>query len=294
MIAVAAAALRARWRMFWAKAIAVCVLRDGVQLVRTGPIELLDEEFLDSLATGRLFEGTSLPHGDAASEKFSRIFQFSQPIIFSKFSFQEITSYEFIKNNRDYFYELRQSNLFLLAMLFVLFATIWVFAAGFGSPLALFAGFIFGQWFGLLFSVIGMTLGATLLYLFANYFLKEMIRDKFLNRFKNLEEKFKKSEFVYLLIYRFIGGIPFVLSNVLPCIFNVRSSNFFWATLVGTLPQIFLVCSIGNGLDKIIEKNLQAPTITDMIGSPDIYIPIIVFICLLLITIFLRKIFYSK
>ena len=37
--------------------------------------------------------------------------------LLSKFSIQEITSYEFIKNNRDYFYELRQSNLFLLAII---------------------------------------------------------------------------------------------------------------------------------------------------------------------------------
>jgi uncharacterized membrane protein YdjX (TVP38/TMEM64 family) len=104
--------------------------------------------------------------------------------IFNKFSLQEIASYEFIKNNRDYFYELRQSNLFILGVVFILFSALWVFAAGFGSPLALFAGFIFGKWFGLIFAVIGMTIGATLLYIFANYFLKEMIRDKFLNRFK--------------------------------------------------------------------------------------------------------------
>ena len=64
-------------------------------------------------------------------------------LIFTKFSFEEITSYEFIKNNRDYFYELRQSNLYFLGILFILFAALWVFAAGFGSPLALFAGFIF-------------------------------------------------------------------------------------------------------------------------------------------------------
>ena len=61
-------------------------------------------------------------------------------------------------------------------------------------------------------------------YIFgANYFFKEIIKEKFLTRFKNLEVKFKKSEFIYLLIYRFIGGIPFALSNVLPCIFNVKS-----------------------------------------------------------------------
>ena len=147
---------------------------------------------------------------------------------FSKFSLQEITSYEFIKNNRDYFFDLKQSNLFLLAILFILFTIIWVFAAGFGFPIALFAGFIFGKWLGLICLVFGMTIGATGLYIFANFFLKEMIRDKFLNKFKNLEEKFKKSEFIYLLVYRFVGGIPFALSNVLPCIFNVKAFLIFF------------------------------------------------------------------
>ncbi len=213
---------------------------------------------------------------------------------FSKFSIQEITSYEFIKNNRDYFYELRLTNLFLLAILFILFATVWVFAAGFGSPLALFAGFIFGKWLGLLFSIVGMTLGATLLYIFANYFLKEMIRDKFLNRFKNLEDKFKKSEFLYLLIYRFVGGIPFQIQNILPCIFDVKISNFFWSTLLGMIPSLFLVISIGSGLEEIIDKNLEAPSMIDLITSPSIYIPMIAFFALLGITIFLRNLFYKN
>ena len=214
--------------------------------------------------------------------------------IFSKFSLQEITSYEFIKNNWNYFYELRQSNLILLGILFILFSTLWVFAAGFGSPLALFAGFIFGKWFGLLFAVVGMTFGATLLYIFANFFLKEMIRDKFLNRFKNLEKKFRKSEFIYLLIFRFVGGIPFQIQNVLPCMFDVKIYNFFWATFLGMIPSLFLITSIGSGLEKIIDQNLEAPSIIDLITSPSIYIPIIAFFSLLLITIFFRNLFYKN
>jgi len=214
--------------------------------------------------------------------------------IFNKFSLQEITSYEFIKNNRDYFYELRQSNLFILGVVFILFSALWVFAAGFGSPLALFAGFIFGKWFGLIFAVIGMTIGATLLYIFANYFLKEMIRDKFLNRFKKLEEKFRKSEFLYLLIYRFVGGIPFQIQNVLPCIFDVKIFNFFWSTLLGMIPSLFIVISIGSGLEEIIDQNLNAPSVIDLITSPSIYIPLIAFFGLLIITIFFRKVFYKN
>jgi len=212
----------------------------------------------------------------------------------SKFTLEELTSYEFIKNNRDYFFELRQANLFLLSSIFILSTVTWVVMAGFALPVALLAGFIFGKWLGIFFLTIGMTIGATILYMFGNYFFKEIIKEKFLNKFKNLEIKFKKSEFIYLLIYRFIGGIPFALSNVLPCIFNVRVSNFFWSTLIGLTPQLFLVVSIGSGLEKIIEQNLEAPRIIDLIYSPDIYIPMLAFMVLIIITIIAKKIFYKR
>jgi len=212
----------------------------------------------------------------------------------SKFTLEELTSYEFIKNNRNYFFGLKQTNLFLISLVFLFSTIIWVLMGGFGLPVALLAGFIFGKWLGILILIIGMTIGATILYIFGNYFFKEVIKEKFLNNFKNLEKKFKKSEFIYLLFYRFIGGIPFVLSNVLPCIFNVKISNFFWSTLIGLTPQLFLVVSIGNGLEKIIEQNLEAPKIIDLIYSPDIYIPMSAFAVLIIITIIAKKIFYKK
>ena len=213
---------------------------------------------------------------------------------FSKFSIQEITSYDFIKNNRDHFFSLRENNLFLLSVIFFLFTIVWVCAAGFGSPIAIFGGFVFGKWIGSLIVILGLSTGATLLYIFANYFLKDFIKEKFLNKYQNLDFKFKKSEFTYLLLYRFIGGIPFAISNVLPCIFNVKSYNFFWASFIGMMPQIFLICSIGSGLEKIINQNLKAPSLLELIFFPDIYIPLIIFAFLVVATISLRKIFYKK
>ena len=215
--------------------------------------------------------------------------------LFSKFSIQELTSYEFIKSNADYFSKLKNSNSLIMPLLFLLFTIFWVFPLlGFGSPIALLGGFILGKWLGLIIVVLGLSIGATLLYLFGNYFLKDLVRKKFLNRFKNLEEKFKKSEFNYLLLYRFIGGVPWQLSCVLPAIFNVKKSNFFFATLIGIIPQIFLLASIGSGLEKIIDDNLEVPTIKDIIYSSEIYIPLSIFACLVIITLFLRKKFYLK
>ena len=214
---------------------------------------------------------------------------------FSKFSLQDLTSYDFIKQNRSYFFELKNSNLFLISIIFLLVTILWVFPfLGFGSPVALFGGFIFGKWIGTLIVVLGLGIGATLLYMFGNYFLKDFIREKFLNKYQSLEMKFKKSEFIYLLIYRFIGGIPWQLSCLLPTLFNVKAKNFFFATIIGIIPQIFLAVSIGSGIEKIIDKNSKIPKVTDVIFSQDIYIPILAFFGLIIFTIFLRKVFYKN
>ena len=89
-------------------------------------------------------------------------------------------------------------------------------------------------------------------------------------------------------------GIPWQLSCILPTIFDVRVKNFFFASLIGIIPQIFLAVSLGSGLEKVIEQNSQVPKITDIIFSPEIYIPILAFFSLVLITIFLRKSFYKN
>ena len=215
--------------------------------------------------------------------------------LFSKFSLQQLTSYEFIKDNVDYFSKIKKSNLLLISLSFLLFTILWVFPfLGFGSPVALLGGFILGKWLGVIIVVLGLSIGATFLYIFGNFFLKDFVREKFLNRFLNLEQKFKKSEFFYLLIYRIIGGIPWQLSCILPTLFNVKVTNFFFATLIGIIPQVFLVASIGDGLETVINQNLKPPGIIDIIMTPNIYLPLGVFLILIIITIFLRKFFYKK
>ena len=216
-------------------------------------------------------------------------------LFFSKFSLQEITSYDFIKVNRLYFLELKNSNVLLISIIFLVLTILWVFPfLGFGSPIALLGGFILGKWIGTIVVVLGLSIGATFLYMFGNYFLKDLIKEKFLNKFQSLEKKFKNAEFFYLLVYRFVGGIPWQLSCILPTIFNVKIRNFFFASLIGIIPQIFLAVSIGSGLEKIIEQNSDVPKITDIISSPEIFIPIIIFFCLVIITIILRRFFYKN
>ena len=213
---------------------------------------------------------------------------------FSKFSFQDFSSYELIRDIRDTLEQVKNSNIFISSILFLLGTIIWVLLLGFGSPVFLVGGFIFGKWLGTLIIVFGLSIGATLLYMFANYFLKDLIEEKFSSRFNNLTEKFKENEFTFFLIYRFIGGIPFFISNILPTIFNVKIRNFFLGSVIGMTPQLFVGASLGAGLNKILEENSEPPSLLQLLLTPDIYLPIIGIITLVLIGFLLRKKFYSK
>ena len=209
--------------------------------------------------------------------------------IFSNFSFQEIGNYNFIKDNREFFVKLKEKNVLILATIFIFFTIIWVLLLGFGSPICIVGGFIFGTWLGTILVVISFTIGATLLYVFCNLFFKDLVKKNFLNKFKYLEDKFKKNEFIFFLIYRFVGGIPFAIQNLLPVIFNVRLRNYFYGTLIGLFPQVFVLVSLGSGFDKLIEENETVPEIKDILFSPNIYIPIISITLILIIAFFMRK-----
>ena len=214
-------------------------------------------------------------------------------LFFSKFSITDLSSYEFIKKNTDALYTFKDSNLFFLILSFILFTIIWVLLLGFGSPIFLAGGFLFGKWLGTLIVTFSLTAGATILYIIANYMFKELIIEKFSKKFSNLKNKFQKNEFSFMLIYRFIGGLPFFIQNILPCLFEVKIKNYFFASFLGLMPQLFIGTSLGSGIEKIINQNENLPTFFDILGTKDIYYPLLAFILLIIISIFIKKKIYK-
>jgi len=214
-------------------------------------------------------------------------------LFFNYFSLDDFSSFDLIKNNRDKLNDIKNSNLFITSIIFLIGVIAWSMLLGFGAPVFLLGGFIFGKWIGTLLVIFGLSIGATSLYLTANYFFKDFIEKKFSTKFSNLKEKFKDNEFIFFLIYRFVGGIPFAIFNILLTLFYVKIKNFFFGSLIGMAPQLFVGTSLGAGLNKVIENNLEPPSIIDIILTPDIYIPIIGMMILVLIGIMMRKKFYK-
>ena len=214
--------------------------------------------------------------------------------LFTNFSINDFTSYEIIKSNRDTLNNLKDVNIFLSSLIFFIVTIVWVLLLGFGSPIFLIGGFIFGKWVGTTLVVLGLTLGSTLLYYFANFLIKDLIYKKFSSKFKYLTEKFKRNELAYFTLYRAVGGIPFFLQNLLPILFNVKIRNYFFGTLIGLTPQLFVGVSLGAGIDKIIQENEKLPSIWKMLKTPDIYFPLMGIILIFLLAIYFRKKFFKQ
>ena len=215
--------------------------------------------------------------------------------LFSKFSIQEITSYNFIRTNSEYLVNFRESNLALVSIIFIVIGVLWISVLlGFGSPLVLASGFLFGVYFGTILVVITLSLGASLTYIIANYFFKDLIKEKFSNKFKFLEEKIKSNEFFVIFLLRVIGGTPLQIQNILPVFFNVKLKNYFFGSLTGFLPQAFVFCSLGAGLENQIKKNTKPPSFFELITSFEIYGPIMAFFLLLILAFIARKLFFKN
>ena len=84
------------------------------------------------------------------------------------------------------------------------------------------------------------------------------------------------------------------ISNILPTIFNIRIKIFFFGSMIGMAPQLFVGTSLGSGIEKIIHTNNTLPSLTTLLTSKDIYIPIIAFVLIILLSYFLRKKFYKN
>jgi uncharacterized membrane protein YdjX (TVP38/TMEM64 family) len=190
--------------------------------------------------------------------------------------------------------EYKNENFLFLAIIFFIFCIFWVLLLGFAMPLLVFSGFVFGKWWGILIILISTTIGATLLYILVGVLFRDAIKEKLAPKFSKLKDFFNKNDFIYFTIFRFIGGggAPYAVQNVLPILFDMSIKKYFFATFIGSAPSMFVTIALGSGIERVIDKNVQL-SISTVLFSPEIYIPIIAFFMILIIAFFIKRIYFK-
>ncbi len=214
--------------------------------------------------------------------------------LFSKFDLSRMDDFSYYKMIQANIDEFIGRNLIFNILIFTIFTIFWVMLLGFGSPILLLSGILFGKWVGTLISTISISIGALCLYIIANFFFKDLVNFLLKDKFEKYIERFKKNEFYYFFAFRFAGGlgIPFGLQNVLPVIFNMKNSNYFFASLLGFVPNFFIWNAVGAGINNFI-KDAYDFSFISLIMNKEIYIPIIIFLILISVSLIVKKNFFK-
>jgi len=187
------------------------------------------------------------------------------------------------------------SNVIINLFFFFIFGIFWVVLLGFGSPILIISGILFGKWIGTFISVISFSFGALILYLIGNFFFRDLLKSILEIKFKKYIVLFQKNEFYYFFIYRFVGGlgVPFGLQNLIPVLFGMKKTNYFFASFFGFIPSFFITNTIGAGLNTYV-LNAESFSLLNLISTPGIYLPILAFIGLMIFSIILKKKFFNE
>ena len=215
-------------------------------------------------------------------------------LIFSNIEITKLNDFSYIKQLQSNIEQIIGKNLYKNLFLFFLFSIIWVTLLGFGSPLLIISGIFFGKWVGTAISVISISIGALTLYTFAGFFFKDLVKKLINEKIIKIINVFKKNEFNYFFLYRFVGGfgVPFFLQNIFPVIFDMKKRNYFFSSFLGFIPGFFIFNSIGSGLNQYI-KNSDNFNFFSLLFTYEIYMPICLFTLFLLISFIIKKVFFN-
>ena len=214
--------------------------------------------------------------------------------IFTVIEINRLDDFSYYKELQSDLGSFISANILINILYFFIFSVIWVALLGFGSPILIISGILFGQMIGTIVSVFSISIGALILYSIGNFFFRDIVKAVLEIKFEKYIQLFQKNEFFYFFIYRFVGGlgVPFGLQNLIPILFGMKKLNYFLASILGFIPGFFIINTIGAGLNNYISQ-AEDFSMVELIFTPEIYKPILMFSALMIFSFFLKKKFFD-
>ncbi len=176
-------------------------------------------------------------------------------VAFWHFNLDEYVSFETLREQRQWLTASVAEYGILAALVYlVAYAVAVAFSLPLGLFLSLTGGFLFGEWFGTLYTVIGATAGATVLFIIAKSALGDLLRKKAGPWLARVEAGFQENAFSYLLVLRLVPLFPFWVVNLVPAFLGVPLRIFVLGTFFGILPGSFVYNLTGAGLGSIFDS----------------------------------------
>ncbi|MBY0485138.1 bifunctional TVP38/TMEM64 family protein/FAD-dependent oxidoreductase [Nitrosomonas sp.] len=183
--------------------------------------------------------------------------------LFFSFDLGRFFTLETLKDQHEALQQAYRAEPFLVTGIF---AAVYIVMAALSFPgatvMTLAGGAIFGVWVGVPVVLVSATIGATLAFWTARYVLRDAVQRRFGDRLETINKGLEQDGVFYLFSLRLVPVFPFFLINLLMGLTSIRSTTFFWISLVGMLAGTAAYVNAGTQLAAIMHlSDVMSPAL---------------------------------
>ncbi len=172
--------------------------------------------------------------------------------LFFSFDLQHYLTLEGFKSQQDAIESYRQAHP-MPAM--ILYGLLYIAVTGLSLPgatvLTLAGGAVFGLLWGTIIVSFASTLGATLAFLAARFLFRDLVKSRFGERIKLIDEGVTRDGAFYLFTLRLVPVFPFFMINLAMGLTPIKMSTFYWVSQIGMLAGTIVYVNAGTQLAAI-------------------------------------------
>ena len=172
--------------------------------------------------------------------------------LFFIFDLGRFFSLEVLKESHDDLQQAYQEHpLYIIGIYSLTYIVMAAMSLPGAAVMSLAGGAMFGLWVGVPIVLISATIGATLAFWVARYVLRNTVQQRFGDRLVTINKGLERDGAFYLFSLRLVPVFPFFLINLVMGLTAIRSSTFFWASLVGMFAGSAVYVNAGTQLAAI-------------------------------------------
>ncbi len=136
----------------------------------------------------------------------------------------------------------------ILYILIYSIATIFILPS---TPLNLTGGAIFGAFWGTVWTSIAAIIAAMLSFGFSRTIGRKLVEQKLAGKWQSIDREMHQGGFFYMFAIRLLPLIPYGLVNFAAGLTSIKFRDYFFGTVLGTVPGILPFVMMGAGLTAL-------------------------------------------
>ncbi|HEV2601325.1 MAG TPA: VTT domain-containing protein [Candidatus Babeliales bacterium] len=118
-------------------------------------------------------------------------------------------------------------------------------------PLILLSGYLYGTFWGAVYSTVAVVLGCTSTFLIFRYLLKDFLKERYHDQLAAFEGKMQGDTLQYLVVLHYMSIVPFFIINLFGALTTISLEKFMLSVVLGSFPLYLIYSFTGQQLSTM-------------------------------------------